>query len=201
MPLPHVQMALPPPVAGRFSKANIDTYYQDIFEKQMKPVRRALAAAGMQCAESLKVGLPGDFIADTARRGKFDLDDFRLQLMQIGKMGSLSSIVDMLPGAGKLKSQLENANIDMKVFNRQIAIINSMTMRERRTPDLIKASRKKRIASGSGVQVQDVNKLLKQFDDISSMMKKMNKLGQKGLMRHGLSALMPKSMMPRQRPF
>jgi len=140
-------------------------------------------------------------LAAKMARGKFDLDDFRLQLMQIGKMGSLSSIVDMLPGAGKLKSQLENANIDMKVFNRQIAIINSMTMRERRTPDLIKASRKKRIASGSGVQVQDVNKLLKQFDDISSMMKKMNKLGQKGLMRHGLSALMPKSMMPRQRPF
>jgi len=140
-------------------------------------------------------------LAAKMARGKFDLDDFRLQLMQIGKMGSLSSIVDMLPGAGKLKSHLENANIDMKVFNRQIAIINSMTMRERRTPDLIKASRKKRIASGSGVQVQDVNKLLKQFDDISSMMKKMNKLGQKGLMRHGLSALMPKSMMPRQRPF
>ena len=69
----NVQMALPPHVAGHFSKANIDTYYQDTFEKQMKPVRRALTAAGMQCAEALKVGHPGDEIADLAKRGKFDL--------------------------------------------------------------------------------------------------------------------------------
>ncbi len=75
-----------------------------------------------------------------------------------------------------------------------------MTMKERRNPDIIKASRKKRIASGSGTTVQDVNKLLKQFDDMSTMMKKMKKLGQKGLMRHGLGALMPKSMQNR-RPY
>jgi signal recognition particle subunit SRP54 len=74
-----------------------------------------------------------------------------------------------------------------------------MTMKERRTPDIIKANRKKRIAAGSGTTVQDVNRLLKQFDDMSTMMKKMNKLGQKGLMRHGLGALMPKGMSPQNR--
>ena len=136
-------------------------------------------------------------LAAKMAKGKFDLDDFAQQLRQITKMGSISSIIGMLPGAGKMKQQIEDANIDTKVIGRQIAIISSMTMKERRNPDLIKASRKKRIAVGSGVQVQDVNKLLKQFDDIQSMMKKMNKLGEKGLMRQGLQALMPKSMQAR----
>jgi signal recognition particle subunit SRP54 len=145
-------------------------------------------------------------LAAKMAKGKFDLDDFAKQLRQISKMGSISSIIGMLPGAGKLKQQVEDANIDTKVIGRQIAIISSMTMKERRNPDLIKASRKKRIASGSGVQVQDVNRLLKQFDEMTSMMKKMSKLGEKGLMRQGLQALMPKGMAPRpgmsrQRPF
>jgi signal recognition particle subunit SRP54 len=132
--------------------------------------------------------------------GNFDLDDYAKQLKQIAKMGSISSIVGMLPGMGAAKEALENANIDKTVLGRQGAIISSMTMKERRNPDIIKASRKKRIASGSGTSVQDVNKLLKQFDDMSTMMKKMKKLGQKGLMRHGLGALMPKSMQNR-RPY
>ena len=76
-----------------------------------------------------------------------------------------------------------------------------MTIKERRQPDIIKASRKKRIAAGSGTSVQDVNRLLKQFDDMSTMMKKMSKLGQKGLMRHGLGALMPKGMSQNRRPY
>jgi signal recognition particle subunit SRP54 len=75
-----------------------------------------------------------------------------------------------------------------------------MTMKERRTPDIIKASRKKRIAAGSGTSVQEVNKLLKQFDDMTTMMKRMSKMGQKGLMRNGLAALMPKGMVPNNRP-
>lgn len=136
-------------------------------------------------------------LAAKMAKGKFDLDDFAQQLRQISKMGSISSIIGMLPGAGKLKQQVEDANIDTKVMGRQLAIITSMTMKERRNPDMIKASRKKRIATGSGTSVQDVNRLLKQFDDITSMMKKMNKMGEKGLMRHGLSALMPKGMMAR----
>ncbi len=134
-------------------------------------------------------------LARKMAKGRFDLDDFAAQLKQITKMGSISSILGMLPGAGKLQAQLEAnggaANLDKKVINRQAAIISSMTLKERRAPDIIKASRKKRIAAGSGVSVQDVNKLLKQFDDMSSMMKRMNKLGPKGLMRHGLGALMP----------
>jgi signal recognition particle subunit SRP54 len=129
-------------------------------------------------------------------KGKFDLEDFASQLRQINKMGSLSSIIGMLPGAAKLQQQIGDANIDQTMLKRQAAIISSMTPKERRTPDIIKASRKKRIAAGSGVTVQDVNRLLKQFDDMSSMMKRMNKLGQKGLMRHGLSALMPQGRRP-----
>jgi len=142
-------------------------------------------------------------LAARMMKGKFDLEDYAAQLRQITKMGSFSGMLDMLPGLGKLKQQINDANLDTTVFKRQAAIISSMTIKERRTPDIIKASRKKRIAAGSGTTVQDVNRLLKQFDDMSAMIKKMGKLGQKGLMRHGLSALMPKGMsMPQhRRPF
>jgi signal recognition particle subunit SRP54 len=136
-------------------------------------------------------------LARKMAKGQFDLEDYAAQLRQITKMGSISSIIGMLPGAGKLQQQLEQAgaaNLDKTLLKRQAAIIGSMTKKERKTPDIIKASRKKRIAAGSGTTVQEVNKLLKQFDDMSSMMKRMNKLGQKGLMRHGLSALLPKGM-------
>ena len=139
-------------------------------------------------------------LANKMMRGKFDLEDYASQLKQIGKMGSLSGILGMLPGVGKIKAQLEDANLDTTILKRQAAIISSMTVKERRMPDIIKASRKKRIASGSGTSVQEVNKLLKQFDDMTTMMKRMSKLGQKGLMRHGLGALMPKGMGPNQRP-
>ena len=139
-------------------------------------------------------------LAKKMMRGQFDLDDYAQQLRQITKMGSMEGILAMLPGVGKIKEQLAGANLDTKVLGRQAAIISSMTKKERKTPDLIKASRKKRIAAGSGTSVQDVNRLLKQFDDMSTMMKRMGKLGQKGLMRQGMSALMPKSMQQR-RPF
>ncbi|MGH7042937.1 MAG: signal recognition particle protein [Acetobacteraceae bacterium] len=139
-------------------------------------------------------------LAAKMARGKFDLEDLAAQLRQIGKMGSLSGILGMLPGVGKLKEQLADTKLDNKILKRQEAIISSMTPRERRAPDIIKASRKKRIAAGSGTTVQDVNRLLKQFDDMSAMMKRMNKLGQKGLMRHGLSALLPKGTTQGNRP-
>ena len=142
----------------------------------------------------------GERLAAKMMAGKFDLDDYAKQLKQIAKMGSISSIVGMLPGMGAAKEALANANVDKTVLSRQGAIIGSMTMKERRTPDIIKASRKKRIASGSGTTVQEVNKLLKQFDDMSDMMKRMKKMGQKGLMRHGIGSLMPKSMQQR-RPY
>ncbi|WP_159347278.1 signal recognition particle protein [Roseomonas harenae] len=130
-------------------------------------------------------------LAAKMQKGQFDLEDFASQLKQVGKMGNLSGILGMLPGIGKMKSQIENAKIDDSMIGRQAAIISSMTRKEKRNPDIIKASRKKRIAAGAGVTVQDVNRLLKQFDDMSAMMKRMNKLGQKGLMRGGLGALLP----------
>jgi signal recognition particle subunit SRP54 len=140
-------------------------------------------------------------LARKMAKGKFDLEDYAAQLKQITKMGSLSGILGHLPGVNKIKAQLEDANLDTTILKRQAAIIGSMTRQERKTPDIIKASRKKRIATGSGTTVQDVNKLLKQFDDMTTMMKRMNKLGEKGLMRHGLSALLPKGMMPSNRPY
>jgi signal recognition particle subunit SRP54 len=140
-------------------------------------------------------------LARKMAKGKFDLEDYAGQLKQITKMGSLSGILGHLPGVNKIKAQLEDANLDTTILKRQAAIIGSMTRQERKTPDIIKASRKKRIAAGSGTTVQDVNKLLKQFDDMTTMMKRINKLGEKGLMRHGLSALLPKGMMPSNRPY
>jgi signal recognition particle subunit SRP54 len=139
-------------------------------------------------------------LARKMAKGQFDLEDYASQLKQITKMGSLSGILGMLPGIGKIKQQIEDANLDTTILKRQGAIIGSMTPKERRQPDIIKASRKKRIAAGSGTSVQEVNRLLRQFDDMSTMMKRMNKLGQKGLMRHGLGALMPKSMQRQNRP-
>ena len=138
-------------------------------------------------------------LARRIAKGRFDLEDFAKQLKQINKMGSLSSILGMLPGAGKIQAQLEKAgkgDLDKTMLKRQAAIIGSMTGKERRAPDIIKASRKKRIAAGSGTSVQEVNRLLKQFDEMSTMMKRVSKLGQKGLMRQGLSALMPQGRRP-----
>ena len=132
-------------------------------------------------------------------KGKFDLDDYASQIKQISKMGSISGILDMLPGMGQIKSQLAGKDLDTSVLKRHTAMISSMTKAERRTPEIIKASRKKRIAAGSGSTVQEVNRLLKQFDDMSTMMKRINKIGVKGLMRQGMSALMPKGMAPPQR--
>ena len=141
-------------------------------------------------------------LAKKMMRGVFTLEDYAAQLRQISKMGSISSILGMLPGMGQMKQQIEAANIDTTVFKRQQSIIGSMTVKERCTPEIIKASRKKRIAAGSGVTVQEVNKLLKQFDDMGTMMKRMGKLGQKGLMRQGLGALMPKGLQqPRPRGY
>jgi signal recognition particle subunit SRP54 len=135
-------------------------------------------------------------LARKMAKGTFDLDDYASQLRQIGKMGSIQSILGMLPGADKIKAAIGDKNIDQTILKRQAAIISSMTPKERKVPDIIKASRKKRIAAGSGTTVQDVNKLLKQFDDMSTMMKRMNKLGQKGLMRQGLGALLPQGRRP-----
>ncbi|MGE0747395.1 MAG: signal recognition particle protein [Rhodospirillales bacterium] len=128
-------------------------------------------------------------MAAKLEKGNFDFEDLLGQLRQMKKMGGLSSLMGMLPGVGKLKAQMAEAKIDDKVIGRQEAIILSMTPRERRYPELIKASRKQRIAAGSGTSVQDVNKLLKQHQEMARVMKQMKKLGKKGLMRHGMQGL------------
>ncbi len=122
-------------------------------------------------------------------KGKFTLEDMLAQLGQMQKMGDLSSIVGILPGASKIKDKLASANIDDRMIKRQEAIILSMTIKERRNPDIIKAKRKIRIANGSGVQVQDVNKLLKQFDQMKDMMKKMKSGGLFGKLLGGMGGM------------
>lgn len=110
--------------------------------------------------------------AEKMQKGKFDLEDFLIQLNQIKKLGPLENIIKMLPGAKKMG--LNNVNIDPKQMAHIEAIILSMTPKERKNPNILKASRKKRIAAGSGQSVEDVNRLLKQFDQMKTMMKQLN---------------------------
>jgi signal recognition particle subunit SRP54 len=130
-------------------------------------------------------------LAKKMQKGEFDLNDMISQLRQLKRMGGLGGLVGMLPGAQQVKAQLAQAKIDESVLKRQEAIILSMTPRERRQPRIIGGARRKRIAAGSGTTVQDVNKLLKQHQQMADMMKRMGKLGQKGLKRHGLQGLLP----------
>lgn len=112
-------------------------------------------------------------LAQKMRKGKFDLEDLRDQLAQMEKIGGIGGMLGMMPGIAKMKAQLENANLDDKVIKRQRAIIDSMTPAERRNPDILKASRKKRIAAGSGMKVEDINKLLKMHRQMADVMKMM----------------------------
>ena len=137
-------------------------------------------------------------MAEKLRKGVFDLNDLSEQLAQIEKLGGMGGIMGMLPGVAKIKDQLASANLDDKFVKRQRAIISSMTPQERRNPDILKASRKKRIAAGSGVNVEQVNRLLKQHRQMADMMKAMGGAGGKrgGMMGKlgqmmGLSGGMP----------
>src|SRR6202044_13415 len=112
-------------------------------------------------------------MAEKMRKGVFDLNDLSEQLAQIEKMGGMGGIMGMLPGVAKIKDQLASANLDERFVKRQRAIISSMTPIERRNPDILKASRKKRIAAGAGVTVEYVNRLLKQHRQMADMMKMM----------------------------
>lgn len=134
-------------------------------------------------------------LAKKVQKGQFDLDDLLSQLRQIKKMGGLDGLMAMLPGVGQMKKQMAQANVDPLLIRRQEAIILSMTPQERAKPNVIHASRKRRIANGSGTSVQEVNRLLKQFKQMSGMMKRVNKLGKKGLMRGGMPDL--QGMLPR----
>ena len=125
--------------------------------------------------EKTEAELDKDEIMSTAKkmqRGKFDLEDFLSTTKQIKKLGPLENILKLLPGASKLG--LNKVEIDPKIMARTEAIVLSMTKEERRNPDIIKASRKQRIASGCGQKVEDVNRLLKQFDEMKKMMKQFN---------------------------
>lgn len=135
-------------------------------------------------------------LAAKLKKGQMDLNDLADQLKQLRRMGGMSSVMNMLPGIGKMKSQMAEANLDESVVKRQEAIIQSMTPQERRLPKVIQASRKRRIAAGSGTSVQDVNKLLKQFQMMNKMMKKMGKMGKKGMMRAGLPQMPGMPGMP-----
>jgi len=112
-------------------------------------------------------------VAEKMRRGAFDLSDLREQLTQMQSMGGIGGLMGMLPGVAKMKNQIANAGLDERLLKRQVAIIDSMTPRERRNPDLLKASRKRRIAAGSGTKPEDINRLLKMHRTMADMMKAM----------------------------
>jgi signal recognition particle subunit SRP54 len=128
-------------------------------------------------------------LAKKLAKGSFDLSDLRSQLQQMRKMGGMKGILAKLPGVQKVQQQIENANLDERIIARQCAIIDSMTKKERRNADLLNASRKKRIAAGSGTTVQDVNRLLKQHRQMQDMMKRVKKAG-------GLKNLLGRGGMP-----
>jgi signal recognition particle subunit SRP54 len=119
--------------------------------------------------------------AEKMRKGAFDLADLREQLMQMTQMGGMAGLMGMLPGVAKMKNQLAAANLDERVLKRQVAIIDSMTPQERKSPDVLKASRKKRIAAGSGTKVEDVNRMLKMHRNMADVMKMMGS-GKRGPM-------------------
>jgi signal recognition particle subunit SRP54 len=143
--------------------------------------------------------------AEKMRKGVFDLDDLAEQLKQMQNIGGMSGVMGMLPGVGKVKKQIDAAGLDDSMFNRQVAIIQSMTRAERKNPDVLKASRKKRVAAGSGTKVEEVNRLLKMHRQMADMMKQMGRgkgmfarmggmLGMPGIGGGGMPAMDPAAL-------
>ena len=130
-------------------------------------------------------------LAKKIKKGGFDLNDLSSQLNQMRRMGGMDGLLGMLPGVGKVKRQMAEAQVNEKSLDRMQAIISSMTGDERSNPKRLNGSRKRRIATGSGTSVQDVNRLLKQFKQMNVMMKRVGKLGEKGLMRAGMPGMIP----------
>lgn len=128
-------------------------------------------------------------LAKKMQKGKFDLSDLAEQLKQMKKLGGMGSILGMMPGIGKMKDQIAAAGLDDNLFNRQLAIISSMTKEERANPDLLKHSRKQRIAKGSGTNAADINKLLKMHRQMADMMKMMGSKGKGGFMQKMMGGL------------
>jgi signal recognition particle subunit SRP54 len=150
-------------------------------------VERAAETIDRQEAEKL---------AAKMKKGTFDMNDLRSQLNQMKKLGGMKGVLSMLPGVGKIQSQLDAAGIDDRVITRQEAIILSMTRAERADPDLINGSRRKRIAAGAGVEVSEVNKLLKMHRQMADMMKKMGKGGRMPQMPGGMGGMFGGGMPP-----
>lgn len=142
-------------------------------------------------------------LAKKVAKGEFDLDDLRSQLQQMKKMGGMKGLMSMLPGMGKIQKQVAEANLNEDMFKHQDAIISSMTPKERKNARIMNASRKKRVAAGSGTSVQEVNKLLKMHQQMAKMMKRVGKMGGKGMMPDlgGMGGSMPpgfENFMPRR---
>ena len=132
------------------------------------------------------------------QKGQFNMNDLKGQLEQMLKMGGMEGIMGMMPGMAKMQKQVEEAGFDDSILRRQIALINSMTKKERANPQILQASRKKRIAKGAGLEVSDLNKLMKMHRQMSDMMKKMGKMGKKGMMRQLGGLFGGKGGMPSQ---
>ncbi len=130
------------------------------------------------------------------QKGQFNMNDLRMQLDQMMKMGGMEGMMSMMPGMGKMAKQMEGAGIDDRILKQQIALINSMTKKERANPQLLQASRKKRIAAGAGMEVSDLNKLLKMQRQMADMMKKMGKMGKGGMLKQAMRGMFGKGGMP-----
>ncbi len=126
------------------------------------------------------------------QKGQFNMNDLKMQLEQMQKMGGMEGVMGMMPGMGKAAKQMEAAGIDDKIIARQIALVNSMTKKERANPKVLQASRKKRIAKGAGLEVSELNKLLKMQRQMGDMMKKMGKMGKGGMLKQAMKGMFGK---------
>ncbi len=126
------------------------------------------------------------------QKGAFNMNDLRMQLEQMMKMGGMEGLMGMMPGAAKMKGKMDEAGLDDSILKRQIALINSMTKKERANPDILAASRKKRIAAGAGLEVSDLNKLVKQHRQMADMMKRMGKMGKGGMLKQAMKGMFGK---------
>ena len=130
------------------------------------------------------------------QKGRFNMNDLKMQLEQMQKMGGMEGVMGMMPGMGKMKKQVEAAGFDDSIIRRQIALIQSMTKKERANPQILQASRKKRIARGAGLEVSELNKLLKMHRQMADMMKKMGKMGKGGMLKQAMKGMFGKGGLP-----
>ncbi|CUK04081.1 signal recognition particle protein [Shimia thalassica] len=126
------------------------------------------------------------------QKGRFNMNDLKMQLEQMQKMGGMEGVMGMMPGMAKMSKQVSEAGFDDKMIKRQVALVNSMTKMERANPQILQASRKKRIAAGAGMEVSELNKLLKMQRQMSDMMKKMGKMGKGGMLKQAMKGMMGK---------